>query len=522
MVVGRVRFADAERAWLDGDAEQCLALCDLVVSDGSENDDAVALLRARALLRLRRAAEAIAALVQRFGSDCDQRPVATMLLGTAHVRNGDAERGLAMLRDAARTAGSADVALRSEIALGVALARYNAGDLGGAEAELAQVDAGSDVVYARALELRAWTAKRRGDFEAAIACFESALAQLDRCRQRARFAEASVVTALGNMSIELLDEPRWEAMRQRGERIVWGGAAMAYYRFWHDMNRSIGDETYGRPRDALHFARKAAAAAPSDAFRIFAHCRRAAVLLAYDEPLGYEDLAAAIRGDFDAIDLAALDTFEEVNLPAVIVATLASIGDTAGAASALERLKALSAEQLALLTAEPLERGYLAFVQALVADANGDTFSAQHGYRDALRAFRETGAVRRAIIAALRLVDLNADEPAQRYVDEHVARLPPTSWLRVRAATASERRADPLFAELTRAEREVLELLYDGRSTADIAAVRGRSKQTIRNTVSALLKAFGVSNRAALISECRRRSLFERSSPEKPWATRWP
>jgi DNA-binding CsgD family transcriptional regulator len=486
------------------------------VSDGSECDDAVALLRARALLRLRRAPEAIAILTDRFGDNRADRPVATMLLGTAYVRNGDTERGLAMLQDAAHTADAGDIALLSEIALGVALARYHGGDLAGAGAELARVDAASDVVYARALELRAWIAKRGGDFVASVACFEAALAQLDRCRQRDRFAEASVVTALGNIAIELLDEPRWEAMRERGERIVWDGAAMAYYRFWHEMNHSIGDETYGRPRDALHCARKAAAAAPSDAFRIFAHCRRAAVLLAYDELLGYEDLAATIRGEFDAIDLRGLHTFEEVNLPAVIVATLASIGDAAGAASALERLNALSTEQLALLTDEPLERGYLAFVRALVADANGDTFSAQHGYRDALRAFRETGAVRRAIIAALRLVDLNADEPAQRYVDAHVARLPPTSWLRVRAAKASERRADPLFAELTRAEREVLELLYNGRSTADIAAIRGRSQQTIRNTVSALLKAFGVGNRAALISECRRRSFFERSSPGKP------
>jgi DNA-binding CsgD family transcriptional regulator len=518
MMVKQVRFADAEGAWLDGDAERCLALCNRVASDGAASGDAVALLRARALLRLRRAPEAIALLTERFGAAGERRedPVATMLLGTAYARSGDVERGIAVLHDAASTAAAADVALRSEIALGIALARYNAGDLAAAEAELHRVDPGTEVVYARALELRGWIAKRRGDFSAAAEWFESALAQLDRSRQRDRFSEASVVTALGNIAIELLDEARWNAMRQRGDRIAWDGEAMAYYRFWNEMNRSMGDETYGRPRDALQAARKAAAAAPSDAFRIFAHCRRAAVLLAYDELLGYEDLAATIRAEFDAIDIGALHAFEEVNLPAVIVATLASIGDAAGAASALERLNALSAAQLAVLTDEPLERGYLVYVEALVADANGDTFSAQHGFRDALRAFRDAGAVRRAVLAALRLVDLNADESAQRFVDTHVARLPPESWLRVRAAKASERRDDPVFAALTRAEREVLELLYEGRSTADIAAIRDRSRQTIRNTVSTLLKTFRVDNRAALISECRRRSLFGRSSPAEP------
>ena len=517
MTAEGMRFAEAERAWLDGDAERCLALCDRVASDGDECDGAVAVLRARALLRLRRAPEAIALLTQRAATAGRRDdPVATMLLGTACVRSGDVERGLALLRNAARAASANDLALRSESALGIALARYNAGDLAAAERELEAVDPDSAVVFARALELRGWIAKRRSDFSGAAECFEAALAELDRSRQRDRFSEASVVTALGNIAIELLDEARWDAMQRRGEGVVWDGEAMAYYRFWHDMNRSMGDETYGRPREALHAARKAAAAAPSDAFRIFAHCRRAAVLLAYDELLGYEDLAATIRAEFDAIDINALQAFEEVNLPAVIVATLASIGDAAGAASALQRLNALSAAQLALLTDEPLERGYLKYVEALVADANGDTFSAQHRYRDAFRAFRDTGAVRRAVAAALSLVDLNADESAQRYVDAHVARLPAESWLRVRAAKASDRRDDPLLAELTRAEREVLELIYEGRSTADIAAIRGRSPQTIRNTVSRLLKAFGTDNRAALISECRRRSLFERSSPEQP------
>ena len=151
MTAEAIGFANAERAWLDGDVERCLALCDLVASDG----DALAVLRARALLRLRRAPEAIALLTQRAAAtERGDDAVATMLLGTAYVRGGDAERGLALLHDAARTASADDVALRSEIALGVALARYGAGDLVAAVRELERVDPGSDVVYARALELR--------------------------------------------------------------------------------------------------------------------------------------------------------------------------------------------------------------------------------------------------------------------------------------------------------------------------------------------------------------------------------
>ena len=71
MTAEGMRFAEAERAWLDGDAERRLALCDRVASDGDECecDGAVAVLRARALLRLRRAPEAIALLTQRGRHD---------------------------------------------------------------------------------------------------------------------------------------------------------------------------------------------------------------------------------------------------------------------------------------------------------------------------------------------------------------------------------------------------------------------------------------------------------------------
>ena len=515
---GEARLAAAQRAWIEGDAERCLALCDDVADAGGGDPESLALLRARALLRLRREPEALAELTAESGAPREfaTSPAARMLAGTGYVRSGEIERGLAVLNEAARDADAADVALCSEIALGIALARYDTGDLAGAETALDRVDSGSEIVYARALELRGWIAKRRGEFALAIDHFDAALAQIDHSQQRDRFVEASVVTIQGNLAVELLDEARWDAMQRRGDRITWDGEGMAYYRFWHEMNRSMADETYGRPREALHAARNAAAAAPSQAFRIFAHCRRAAVLLAYDELLGYEDLATTIRAEFDAVDVGVLQAFEEVNLAAVVVATLALIGDAAGATAALQRLHAMPATQRAVLTQEPLERGYLAYVEALVADASGDTFAAQHGYGEAVRAFQDVGAVRRAILAALRLIDLNADAAALHFVDSQVTRLPVQSWLRIRAAKFAKRHTDPFLAELTRAEREVLELLYHGRSTSDIAAIRGRSPQTIRNTVSALLKTFGVGNRAALISECRRRSIFEPRREAQP------
>ncbi len=501
-------FADAFSAWLAGDAERCLALCDALGADGQTTP--TRLLRARALIRLRRIREAIVLLEAPPRTDAapSDTLTAAMLLGTAYARSGDVERGLAILADEWTEAATAEPAIRSEIALGIALAHYQRHDLARAESALRDVDSNSDIVYARALECRGWIAKVRNDFPAAVAEFEASLAQLDACRQFDRFLEANLVTTLSYIAVELLDFERWTALRERAHGVRWESSGLEYYRFWFEMNRSMADEVEGRPREALHAARDAAAYAPSNAFRLFAQCRRAAVLFSYGELLGFEDLATFIRTEFEAIDLRLLHAFEEINLAVVVAETLALIGDGKGATAALHRLDTLSPAQLMQLHDEPMKRAYLFFVEGLVADANSDAFRAQHRYRDALSIFTEIGMTRRALLAALRLGELNGDPALLAYVAEHARRLPQSSWIRVESGRLAAWQTDPLLAELTRAEREVLELLYEGRSTAEVATIRGRSTQTIRNTVSRLLRMFSVDNRQALLKECSGRGAF--------------
>ena len=65
-----------------------------------------------------------------------------------------------------------------------------------------------------------------------------------------------------------------------------------------------------------------------------------------------------------------------------------------------------------------------------------------------------------------------------------------------------------MVAELTQGERAVLEMMCEGKSTAEIADARNRSKQTIRNTVSRILAAFQVADRSALLRECLRRGII--------------
>jgi DNA-binding CsgD family transcriptional regulator/tetratricopeptide (TPR) repeat protein len=514
----RVRFADAFREWNAGDATACLELCARVRIADRDAARQVGLLQARALLRLRRTKEALALLHELFGAEprFDGSLTARMLAGTAYVRDGDVERGLAILQDVAVAARDASPALRSEIALGIALAHYARRDFARAEAALDDVDPSSDIVAARAAELRGWIAKSRSDVASAVAHFEDALERLDCGRQCDRLLEANVVMVLGYFAVEMLDFDLWGRVEQRSLAVRWGaglGYHLFYDHFWVEINRSVMHEIGGRPRDALQAARSAIVHAPSAAFRIFAQCRRAAVLFAYGELLGYEDLATSIRHEFEAIDLGSLQAYEEINLPVIVAETLALIGDDAGALSARARVTAMSAAQIGLLTDEPMKHTYLAFVDGLVADANSDAFTAQHRYRESFRAFRDQGMTRRALIAALRLAELNGDDGAIAFAETQTRRLPSGSWLRERFARSASWHADPLLAQLTRAEREVLALVYEGKSTAEIATSRGRSTQTIRNTVSKLLKTFSVDSRSALIRECSHRGVFRDVPP---------
>ncbi|MFT3926876.1 MAG: helix-turn-helix transcriptional regulator [Myxococcales bacterium] len=70
----------------------------------------------------------------------------------------------------------------------------------------------------------------------------------------------------------------------------------------------------------------------------------------------------------------------------------------------------------------------------------------------------------------------------------------------VRFAAAHGRQLrSALPGALTTAERGVLELLVAGHSNEEIAARRGRSRKTIENQVSALLRKTGLASRRSLM-----------------------
>jgi len=70
--------------------------------------------------------------------------------------------------------------------------------------------------------------------------------------------------------------------------------------------------------------------------------------------------------------------------------------------------------------------------------------------------------------------------------------------------------------ELTERERDILGLICQGQSDADMSKALGLSPNTIRNHVSSLFRKIGVNRRAAAIIWARERGFRGRDTGVKP------
>lgn len=71
------------------------------------------------------------------------------------------------------------------------------------------------------------------------------------------------------------------------------------------------------------------------------------------------------------------------------------------------------------------------------------------------------------------------------------------------AVLSEEARPAADLSSLTAAEREVMGLVADGLSNADIAKRRGTSARTVANQLAAMFKKLGVGSRSELVARYR-------------------
>jgi tetratricopeptide (TPR) repeat protein len=228
-----VALADARQAFLDGDFERCLVLCDAVRVRQDSARFELAVLRARVHVRLDRGDRALEALraVEFTALTVDQYAMARMLTGAAYVRIGQKARGEQILVEAQDKAADAHPTVRAEVLLQLAIAKFRLGVYDEAERLLVRDDAAQDIVYAHALEYRGWVAQARGEFEEAARWFRAALTALADCRQRDRFVEAKSLYGLAALAPELLLTEEWSLVDARLRAFDWSASGVTRWRF---------------------------------------------------------------------------------------------------------------------------------------------------------------------------------------------------------------------------------------------------------------------------------------------------
>jgi DNA-binding CsgD family transcriptional regulator len=486
-------------AWCDGDFERCLQLCASAKATTVEARKEFALLRSRALLRLDRPAEALQHM-QAAGADDDVS--IRVLFGAAQARLGEHEAGLRALR-AMLTGGAADRPTRAEINLWIALACYGKRDLDGADAALDAVPLDGGAFHVRALEYRGWVASARAEYDRAVASFSRALHVLDACPQPDRFVEANCVQALSTFAVERFDRFAWSIVTQRRTNSDWHGSGLRYLRFLIALRAAaFAFDVEGDAFTAAAEASSAEELAPSVAYRVQALCVRAWVSRCAGEKLAHRDQVRAAVRLFDGIE-DWMPTGDESIVPLVLAEELANAGREADARRVFElyRTQAATSPMLAI-TGDRRRDGYERLVEAQILEAEGKRKDAVSGYRDAFQIFCPLGYVRRSIVAAVRLIQLS---PGDRYlwghIDVIVAGLAKGSWI---GPVADQLRRARNLAELTGLQREHLLLVCAGMSNLEIARIRKRSKNTVRNHLTILFEAFRVHSRAELLVECAR------------------
>jgi ATP/maltotriose-dependent transcriptional regulator MalT len=494
------------RAWFAGAFEHCLELCAAARPRDAESKMHLALVTARAMLRLERPDDALTVLRDAAAIPCDTDEALTvrMLTGVAYVRRGDVEQGLDVLVAAQRDATGAHRTIQSEIALSVAQARYGQGDFDEAERALDLVKPDADIVHARALEHRGWVAFSRADGERATTFFLSALTALDGCRHYDRYLEANCIRALAHLAVERLDRRTWSIVEERRGRMDWSVSELAKPRFWIAYcAATFASDVKGNPLEAAREAREADRIAPNPAYRVQAQCKRSSLARSAAEPLSQRDHVEAAAEIYATLQPAEFSGDEAI-VPLVLAEELANAGCTGEAKSAFDTfMKSSRTSPISWMTRWPTTYAYQRLVEATVLECAGERRTAVRRYHEAFELYVKLGYKRRAVIAAFGLARLGATTDAGKYAEIHTRRLSAQSWLRREAHAANER-----ALRLTTVQREVLALICQGKSNPDIAAARKRSLHTIRNLVARLFVIFAVSSREELAVECVRRGLY--------------
>ncbi len=500
-------MSNAQDAFLRGDFEACLALCDaIVVRDAGMRFDVV-LTRARALMRLGHADQAIGAF-----EACAFTPATTdalvsakMLLAAAHARVGGHQRSEELFRDAEPHLAQAHPTIQAEFALHQGMARYWAGEADEADRLLSSVPSDMDMISARALEYRGWIAFTRGTLDAATLLFRAAFTAIRECRWHDRFVEATVLRALATLSSEMLTTDGWAEIEARIRGFDWDLDGLAMPRFWVATCCSTMSELIGNDGAALAWSREAEARAEDDSYRAMALCRTAAVFRGLGERRAHLEFVSRACAAYARTDPRTLDPSHR-ELALFIAEECAYAGVVVEARRLAAHYRNVMAAVIPAGTASDKRVAALAqAVEGCIAEASGERIAAIQLYTKAFRVLRTGPSRLRAVAVALRLARLTGSRRYVQYAHDALADAHPDFWMAREARTLQSVDAPAL----TDHQRTILLLVAQGKTYKEIASTLGRSWKTISNSVEHLRGKFGAGSRGELVAHALRHGVVD-------------
>ncbi len=511
-------LASARDAWFRGDFETCLTILDdaATITDEGEHREAI-LLRARALLRLRRASEALELLgpVLRTFRGVDEVCTARMLHGEAVARAEDVDRGIKLLHELynASDALSAHRAVRGEMAYKLAFAywmkREHRNTL---QYALIAEAANADIISVRAAFLRGFVAAACEHYAEALALFKSALEKYRTCRERDQDLIELIVVQVAAFEVNLRSATvhgTHALPPHAGTRIV----ALDEPGVSRMQLASLDSWLYafdGNCDQAFELARLAEHLAPTPAWHVWALANRAHIKAAFDK------LDAAREFGADAAELAATIDWDaypgEERMALLLLAQTLAITDPERAVKVLGTYDELTTDLDRSMMLKDDVRLWIVetHVRGLVHRIRGQYGEAFEAFEGVRAAAQRVGILWRA---ALALIEIDATpvggrgdfhlETAARIVHEHF----PRSFLANRLGRWNAVYRDSIAARLAPLERKVLRHVLEARSQKEIASALGLTPDTVSYYVKTLLRKFEVRSTLELAVTCYRRGL---------------